>query len=92
LQLFGLRKTPELSLAPSTGSIAFGRNGLSSSNGRFWSSRPFAHPDRFSGHKGAGKAGCQPHPQPRMQRKVRNSIRGFTTGTPKQSGLPCAMV
>src|SRR3981081_3433488 len=34
LQLFGLRKTPELSLALLTGSVAFGRNGLSSGNGR----------------------------------------------------------
>ena len=34
LQLFGLRKTPELSLALITGSVAFGRNGLSSGNGR----------------------------------------------------------
>lgn len=35
LQLFGLRKTPELSLALLAGSVAFGRNGLSSGNGRF---------------------------------------------------------
>src|SRR5829696_1762203 len=34
LQLFGLRKTPELSLALFAGSVAFGRNGLSSGNGR----------------------------------------------------------
>jgi hypothetical protein len=39
--------------------------------------------------EGAGKTGCQVHPQPPMQEK---SIRVFTTGTPKQSGLPCAMV
>src|ERR1700745_3850836 len=40
-----------------TGSVAFGRNGLSSSNGRLFGTRPFAHSDRFSGHKGAGNAG-----------------------------------
>ena len=45
-----------------TGFIAFGRNGLSSSNGRLVGNRPFAHSDRFSGHKGAGKAGCRLHP------------------------------
>src|SRR6185437_4565404 len=32
-----------------TGSVAFGRNGLSSGNGRFWSNRPFARSDRFQG-------------------------------------------
>src|SRR6267143_1829362 len=42
-----------------TGSVAFGRNGLSSSNGRLVRNRPFAHSDRFPGHKGAGKAGCR---------------------------------
>src|SRR5205085_8258675 len=40
--------------------------------------------------KGAGKAGCSPHPQPRTQTKKRTSV--VTTGSPKQSDLPCAMV
>src|SRR2546430_860640 len=50
-----------------TGSVAFGRNGLSSSNGRLVRNRPLAHCDRFSGHKGAGNAGCTLHPRPRVQ-------------------------
>ena len=41
-------------------------------------------------NKGAGKAGCPMHPQPRTQNKKRTSV--VTTGSPKQSGLPCAMV
>src|SRR2546429_5402495 len=40
--------------------------------------------------EGAGKAGCSPHPQPRTQTKKRASV--VTTGSPKQSDLPCAMV
>src|SRR5262249_37742317 len=40
--------------------------------------------------EGAGNAGCLSHPQPcgRMK-KARKQV---TTGTPKQSGIPCAMV
>src|SRR5882724_9853864 len=73
-----------------TSSVAFGRNGLSSSNGRLVRNRPFAHSDRFSGHKGAGNTGCPLHPQPRVQSigSTRVSHHRFT-GTP---GLPCAMV
>jgi len=52
-----------------TSSVAFGRNGLSSSNGRLVRNRPFAHSDRFSGHKGAGNAGRAMRPQPRVQDK-----------------------
>ena len=40
--------------------------------------------------EGAGKAGCPMHPQPRTQQKKRTSV--VATGSPKQSGLPCAMV
>src|SRR5207248_8958020 len=40
--------------------------------------------------EGAGKAGCSSHPQPRAQTKKRTSV--VTTGSPKQSDLPCAMV
>src|SRR5262245_46152369 len=39
--------------------------------------------------EGAGNAGCLVHPRPRVRRKVRELV---TTGTPKQSGIPCAMV
>src|SRR5262249_48791547 len=40
--------------------------------------------------EGAGNAGCSPHPQPCVQwKKARKQV---TTGTPKQSGTPCAMV
>ena len=62
-----------------TGSVAFGRNGLSSSNGRLVRNRPFAHSDRFPGHKGAGKTGCALHPRSRVrfaQTKVHTSIQG----------------
>src|SRR5882724_561397 len=52
LQLFGLRKAPELSLALEQALSLLGRNGLSSSNGRFFHNRPFAHSARFPGHKG----------------------------------------
>src|SRR5882672_8999685 len=62
-----------------TGSVAFGRNGLSSSNGRLVRNRPFAHSDRFPGHKGAGKTGCALHPRSRVgceKKKVQTSIQG----------------
>jgi hypothetical protein len=52
MQLFGLRKTPELSLALIQALPPLGRNGLSSSNGRFCDNRPFARSARFPGHKG----------------------------------------
>jgi len=52
LQLFGLRKTPELSLALIQALPPLGRYGLSSSNGRFSDNRPFARSARFPGHKG----------------------------------------
>src|SRR5580693_7757341 len=52
MQLLGLRKTPELSLALIQALPPLGRNGLSSSNGRFCDNRPFARSARFPGHKG----------------------------------------
>src|ERR1700748_1997961 len=52
LQLFGLRKTPELCLALTQALSLLARNGLSASTGRFCENRPFAHSARFSGHKG----------------------------------------
>jgi len=52
LQLFGLRKTPELSLALEQALSPLGRYGLSSGDGRLVHNRPFAHSGRFSGHKG----------------------------------------
>jgi len=52
LQLFGLRKTPELSLALRQALSPLGRSGLSSSNGRLPINRPFAHSAKISGHKG----------------------------------------
>src|SRR6267143_1069097 len=73
-----------------TGSVAFGRNGLSSSNGRLVRNRPFAHSDRFPGHKGAGKTGCTLHPRsrvPNAQTKVHTSIQVQR----EHSGLPCAV-
>jgi len=69
-----------------TSSVAFGRNGLSSSNGRLVRNRPFAHSDRFSGHKGAGNAGRAMRPQPRVQDKKHTSV--VTTGSPETPGLP----
>ena len=38
--------------------------------------------------EGAGNAGAQQHPQPRMQKKAYELV---TTGTPKQSGIPCTI-
>src|SRR6266478_2395918 len=40
--------------------------------------------------EGAGKAGCPSHPQPRMQNEKAYEL--VTTGLPRSSGLPCAMV
>src|SRR4029453_15691608 len=62
-----------------TSSVAFGRNGLSSSNGRLVRNRPFAHSAKFSGHKGAGKTGCTLHPRSRVRfalTKMHTSIQG----------------
>src|SRR5882672_3619654 len=73
-----------------TGSVAFGRNGLSSSNGRLVRNRPFAHSDRFPGHKGAGKAGCRLAPA--VSRAIcANKSAHEHTGQREHSGLPCAM-
>src|SRR5256885_12044122 len=74
-----------------TGSVAFGRNGLSSSNGRLVRNRPLAHCDRFSGHKGAGKTGCWLAPAVSCAigaEKTHTSLQGSAGA----SGLPCAMV
>ena len=40
--------------------------------------------------EGAGNTGCFVHPQPRMQMKKAYEL--VTTGSPKRSGIPCAMV
>ena len=36
--------------------------------------------------------GARPHPQPRGQKRVERPTSVVTTGTPKRSGIPCAMV
>src|ERR1700676_5460736 len=41
--------------------------------------------------EGAGKAGCPPHPQPRVRNKTKHTSV-VTTGSPVSPGLPCAMV
>jgi hypothetical protein len=41
--------------------------------------------------EGAGKAGCPPHPQPRVQSKTKHTSV-VTTGSPVSLGLPRAMV
>src|SRR5689334_4292504 len=61
-----------------TGSIAFGRSGLSSSNGRLVRTRPFAHSAKFSGHKGAGKAGRRLRPQHRVRKSGRKEHTALT--------------
>jgi hypothetical protein len=40
--------------------------------------------------EGAGNAGRSTHPQPRVQNKKAHEL--VTTGSPKQSGIPCTMV
>ena len=40
--------------------------------------------------EGAGNAGCFAHPQPCV-RKVKKHTSVVTTGTPKRSGIPCAI-
>jgi hypothetical protein len=40
--------------------------------------------------EGAGNTGCTPHPQPCVQKK--KARKQVTAGTPKRSGIPCAMV
>src|SRR5882762_6768295 len=74
-----------------TGSVAFGRNGLSSSNGRLVRNRPFAHSDRFPGHKGTGNAGCLLHPRSRVQDALKNAHTSIQV-QPEQPGIPCTMV
>ncbi len=54
MQLFGLRKTPDLSHAPRQALAALEHFGLRSSDGRFCENRPFAHSGRFCRHKSAG--------------------------------------
>src|SRR6202158_671204 len=51
MQLFGLRKTPDLSHAPRQALRPSSTHGLTSSAGLFYEIRPFAHSDRFCGHK-----------------------------------------
>src|SRR5216684_1592207 len=51
MQLFGLRKTPDLSLAPRQALGPSSTNGLGSSDGRLPINRPFAYSGRFFGHK-----------------------------------------
>jgi hypothetical protein len=46
-----------------------------------------SHPRK---QEGAGNAGCLSHPQPCVQ--VKKARKQVTTGTPKRSGIPCAMV
>ena len=43
-----------------------------------------------SEREGAGNAGCLAHPQPRVRWKKAHEL--VATGTPKHSGIPCAMV
>ena len=43
-------------------------------------------------NKGAGKAGCPMHPQPRTQKQNKRTSVVHHRFTEKQSGLPCAMV
>src|SRR5260370_24848637 len=74
-----------------TGSVAFGRNGLSSSNGRLVGNRPFAHSDRFSGHKGAGNAGRPMRPIAARAMSVVERTR-VSQVTPESPGIPRAMV
>src|SRR6266850_2217814 len=58
-----------------TGSVAFGRNGLSSSNGRLVRNRPFAHSDRFPGHKGAKLPIVEPGKKPTTGRPAADAGR-----------------
>src|SRR5580700_1654205 len=53
MQLFGLRKTPDLSLAPRQALWPSSTNGLRSSERAVGENRPFAHSGRFCGHKSA---------------------------------------
>jgi hypothetical protein len=54
-------------------------------------SRPsFCKIIRPSNKEGAGNAGCPMHPQPRVRNKKAHEL--VTTGSPQQSGIPCAMV
>ena len=55
MQLFGLRKTPDLSLAPRQALAAFEHDGLRSSDGRLVSNRPFAHSGKFCGQRARRK-------------------------------------
>src|SRR5690242_6703398 len=62
LQLFGLRKTPELSLALLQALCLWAQRAQFQQRAVLIN-RPFAHSAKFFGHKGAGNAGRWPHPQ-----------------------------
>ena len=51
MQLFGLRKTPDLSLAPRQARGAFERDRAQIQRRAVGQNRPFAHSGRFCGHK-----------------------------------------
>jgi hypothetical protein len=53
VQLFGLRKTPDLSLAPRQALVAFERERAQIQRRAVGQNRPFAHSGRFCGHKSA---------------------------------------
>jgi len=91
MQLFGLRKTPDLSHAPRQALAALEHFGLRSSDGRFCENRPFAHSGRFCRHKStkyavnhcAGKASCH-----RLYLWSSRSRAHFLRGGPGCSGHP----
>src|SRR6202049_3965752 len=67
MQLFGLRKTPDLSHAPRQALAAFEHERAQIQRRAVGENRPFAHSGRFRGHKSAketvktiacGNAGC----------------------------------
>src|ERR1700688_3704962 len=67
MQLFGLRKTPDLSLAPRQALVAFEHERAQIQRRAVGENRPFAHSGRFCRHKSAketvktiacGNAGC----------------------------------
>jgi hypothetical protein len=73
-----------------TGSIAFGRNGLSSSNGRFRSAARSHILPNFLDTRAQGMPGARCTRS--LACKIKKHTSVVTTGLPKSSGIPRAMV
>src|SRR6202035_3173975 len=98
VQLFGLRKTPDLSHAPRQALVAFERERAQIQRLAVGQNRPFAHSGRFVRHKStketvktirAGNAGMFGEPVVTNSCAFLRCTRGC--GCAQASGIPCAL-